>query len=147
MSAKENKDLVRQLWKEANAFNGDVKKIRSWYEKYTQPGFIHHDLSRGDTNAEQRIQATAMMFTAFPDAGYSIDDIVAEADKTSTRYTVRGTHKGAFMGIPPTGKQIAVKGVNIYRFEEGKLAESWDFPDNLGMMAQLGVVPNRTAPK
>jgi len=143
MSTKENKELVRQMWKDVNTGSGDVEKVRAWYRKYATPGFVHHDPSRGDLNAEQRVQATVAAYSAFPDIVYSIEDIVAEGDKTSTRYTVRGTHQGAYLGVPPTGKQIALKGVNIYRFEGGKLAEAWDFPDSLGMMQQLGLIPKR----
>jgi steroid delta-isomerase-like uncharacterized protein len=141
MSTEQNKELVRQFLAETNAAVQDVVKIRALYEKYTSPGFVHHDPSRGDTNREQRVQASVMAFSAFPDAVYSLDDSIAEGDKVANRYTLRGTHKGAFMGIPPTGKQIAVKGVNIYRISEGKIAETWDFLDTFSMMAQLGVLP------
>jgi steroid delta-isomerase-like uncharacterized protein len=147
MSIEKNKELARQFLAETNAAIGDVTKIRALYEKYTAPGFVHHDPSRGDTNREQRIQASVMAFNAFPDATYSLDESIAEGDKVANRYTLRGTHKGAFMGIPPTGKQIAVKGANIYRITEGKIAETWDFLDTFGMMAQLGVLPGSSPKK
>lgn len=142
MSIEENKKLIRHFLDETNAAIGDINKMRSLYEKYCVSSFIHHDPSRGDTNLEQRIQAAAMAFSAFPDAKYSADDIVAEGDKVCTRYTLRATHQQPFMGIPPTGKQIAVKGANMYRLEGKKVAEAWDFLDMLGMMVQLGVTMN-----
>ena len=67
MSTRENKELVRQVYEEWNALNGDVAKLRPLYEKYYAPDYIHHDPSRGDGNLEQRIQYAVMWFTAFPD--------------------------------------------------------------------------------
>ena len=147
MSAEENKDLVRQLTMDFNALNGDVAKLRSLYEKYYLPGYIHHDPSRGDIKGEQRMQYVAMMLTAFPDISYSIDDIVAEGDKVASRYTMRVTHTETFMGIAATGKQIMAKGADMRKVRGGKVVEIWDFPDTLGIMAQLGSGPSRTAQK
>jgi steroid delta-isomerase-like uncharacterized protein len=147
MPNEKNKELVRQFLADTNAAVGDVARIRSLYEKYSSLSLVHHDPSRGDTNREQRIQASIMAFTAFPDATYSVDDSIAEGDKIANRYTLRGTHKGVFMGIPPTGKQIVVKGANIYRIREGKIVETWDFLDTFGMMAQLGVLPGSSPKK
>lgn len=63
-----------------------------------------------------------------------------EDDKVVTRWTMRGTHQGEFRGITPTGKQITVTGIGIFRFSNGKVVESWDTFDQLGMMRQLGVI-------
>jgi steroid delta-isomerase-like uncharacterized protein len=139
MSAKENKELVRQTIKEWNALNGDVAKMRSLYDKYYAPGFIYHDVSAGDMNREQAIQDMATYLSAFPDVNYTIDDILAEGDKTVIRCTIRATHKGTFMGIPATGKRIVVKGVEIDRIAGGKIVEAWVFDDSHRMMTQLGV--------
>ena len=140
MSTKENKELVRQIIKEWNAVNGDVAKMRSLYDKYYAPGFIYHDVSGGDMNREQTIQYIVPLLSAFPDLNYSIDDILAEGDKTVIRCTMQATHKGTFMGIPATGKQIVVKGIEIDKIAEGKIVEAWGFSDSAGMMTQLGVV-------
>ena len=58
-----------------------------------------------------------------------------------TRTTWRGTHQGAFLGIPPTGKQVNVTGIDISRVASGKFVEHWQSADNLGLLQQLGVVP------
>ena len=84
--------------------------------------------------------------SAFSDVNYSINDILADGDKAVIRFTMQATHKGTFMGIPPTGKQITVKGVEIDKIVGGKIAETWDFLDSMGMMNQLGVIPG-AAPK
>ena len=146
MSIKENKELVRQTIKEWNAVNGDVDKMRSLYDKYYASGFIYHDVSAGDMNREQTIQDMVTYLSAFPDVNYSIDDMVAEGDKTVIRCTIQATHKGTFMGIPATGKRIVVKAVEIDKIVRGKIVEAWGFSDSQGMMNQLGVVPG-AAPK
>jgi len=140
MSADDNKKLMLLFLEETNAALGDIIKIRSLYEKYCLPNFIHHDPSGGETNMEQRIMSTSMAFAAFPDAKYYADDIIAEGDKVVTRYTLQATHKEPFMGVPPTGKQMIIRGVNIYRIENGKCAEAWEFMDRMGMMVQVGAV-------
>jgi predicted ester cyclase len=71
----------------------------------------------------------------------NIDDVVAEGDKLVFRLTMRGTHPGALMGLPPTGEQAAVAGISIRRSAGGKLVEGWDAHDALGMLQQLGAMP------
>ena len=71
----------------------------------------------------------------------TIEDQIAEDDKVVTRWTMRDTHEGEFRGIAPTGKQISITGIGIFRFSDGKVVESWDNFDQLGMMQQLGDVP------
>jgi len=146
MSTKEDKELVRQAMKEWNGVKGDVAKMRSLYDKYYAPDFIYHDVSGGDMNREEAIQNNVTGVSAFPDVNYSIDDILAEGDKTVIRFTMQASHKGTFMGVPATGKQIVVKGVEIDKIVGGKIVETWDFLDSLGMMTQLGVIPG-AAPK
>jgi steroid delta-isomerase-like uncharacterized protein len=146
MSPEENKKVVRQNTVEFNACSGDVAKIRTVYEKYVGQDFIHHS-SRGDMNREQRIQYVLMAMPAMPDLSYKEEEMIAEGDKVVTRYTARFTHKGAFMGIPPTGKQIVARGVEINRIKDGKIVETWDFMDYLGVMTQLGVIPGASPKK
>lgn len=147
MSTKENKELVRQDFKEWNEIAGDVAKIRLLFEKYYAPGYIYHHPSGGDINREQRIQHMITLVSALPDSNFSVDDIVAEGDKVVNRFTIQGTHNGTFMGIPATGKHIVIKGVQIYKIEGRRVVEMWELVDALGVMAQLGVVPDATPKK
>jgi steroid delta-isomerase-like uncharacterized protein len=78
---------------------------------------------------------------AFPDVRITIDDQVSEGDKVVTRWTATGTHKGDLMGIKPTNKHATVTGVDIDRFQNGKVVEAWASYDMFGMLQQLGVVP------
>ena len=78
---------------------------------------------------------------AFPNFQFSILDQIAEEDKVATRWTIRGRHEGEFQGIPPSGKQIEMTGITIFRIANGKLIEGWTNEDVLGMLQQLGAVP------
>ncbi len=79
---------------------------------------------------------------AFPDVRITINDQIAEGDKVCTRWTATGTHKGDLMGTAPTGKSATVTGVDIGRYQGGKVVESWGSYDMLGLLQQLGVVPS-----
>jgi len=80
-------------------------------------------------------------YDAFPDIHWTLDDLVVEGDKVAVRCTVTGTHKGEFMGIPPTNKKVKVQAFAIDRVVGGKIVEEWGISDTLGLMQQLGVVP------
>jgi predicted ester cyclase len=71
----------------------------------------------------------------------TIEDIIAEGDKVIARWSCRGQHKGELNGIAPTGKQVAIPGVSVMRFAGGKMVEGYVNWDALGLMQQLGVVP------
>jgi steroid delta-isomerase-like uncharacterized protein len=91
------------------------------------------------------IEGVKMFFTmfraAFPDFHYTIDDVIAEDDKVVTRATGHGTMKGAFLGMPATGKSAAWSEIHITRFVNGKIAEHWANSDQMGMLQQLGLAP------
>lgn len=87
-------------------------------------------------------QLLGMLFAAFPDWRWTIEEMIAEGNKVANRFTWRGTHQGDFLGIPPTGRQVEVKGVVIDRIIEGKIADTRILMDNLGLMQQLGVIPS-----
>lgn len=76
---------------------------------------------------------------AFPDMEYDLQQVVAEGDTVASRDTVRATHKGDFMGIPATGKSVAIPAMHFLRFANGKIAEHWGNTDVMSMMQQLGV--------
>ncbi len=78
---------------------------------------------------------------ALPDFRVVIVDSLAEGDLAAFRLTIKGTHQGELMGIPATGKRVDITGMVIIRVENGKIAESWNGSDWLGMLQQIGVVP------
>ena len=86
-------------------------------------------------------QVVQMYRTAFPDLHFTISDQIADGDKVVTRWTATGTHKGALMGIAPSGKRSTVTGITFEHYKDGKAVEFWSNWDTLGMLQQLGVVP------
>jgi steroid delta-isomerase-like uncharacterized protein len=82
-----------------------------------------------------------MMRSGFPDIQWTLEDSLAEGDKVAARFTMRGTHKGTFFGVPATGKPIEVKAMNFYRFANGQIVEEYGMPDMLGLLQQIGAVP------
>ena len=80
--------------------------------------------------------------TAFPDLAVTIEDLVAAGDTVAWRFTLRGTHAGPFMGIPPTGRVVAAAGIAIDRLvDDGRIVESWCSLDALGLLRQMGATP------
>lgn len=132
---EKNKDFIRNYTEDFwNKHNIDA------FGKYHAAGFIEHYAS-GDQDFEQTKSLAQAYFTAFPDLHITTDLLVAEGDKVTKVWTSNCTHKGELMGIKPTGKQIVVKGIEVFRIVDGKIAEIWANMDNLGMMQQLGVIP------
>jgi len=84
-------------------------------------------------------QYAAVFVNAFPDLHFIVEDQVADADNVVTRFTSHGTHKGDLMGVPPTGRQVAISGINWFQIKQGRIAEEWTHFDRIGMMVQLGV--------
>jgi predicted ester cyclase len=71
----------------------------------------------------------------------TIEDLIAEGDKVVARWRSHATHQGDYMGIAPSGKEVEFTGISVYRIEEGKIAESWTVEDQLGLMRQIGAIP------
>jgi len=112
-------------------------------EEVFDPSYVGHDVAspeplRGLEGVREQAQGYR---TAFPDLQVTVEDQIAEGDKVTTRWTARGTHEGELFGIGPTGKQTTVSGITIDVYSGGKIVESWDNWDALGLMQQIGVVP------
>jgi steroid delta-isomerase-like uncharacterized protein len=136
MSIEESKALARR-WCEA--FN---KQDWAGIIEITAPDFVQYGAPPGiSPDFAGHKQLMTALWTAFPDAHLVNDDLIAEGDQVVERYTVRGTHQGAFMGIPPTGKHVRISAIGIDHIKDGKFVETWLSMDMLGLMQQLGVVP------
>jgi steroid delta-isomerase-like uncharacterized protein len=85
------------------------------------------------------------MRAAFPDMAWSVEEQVAEGDKVATRFEWTGTHRGAFLGVPATGRPVKVWGVVIDQLEGGKIKDTRLIMDTLGLLTQLGVFPPPSA--
>ncbi len=87
------------------------------------------------------------MRSGFPDVQWTLEDIVVDADKVAARFTMRGTHQGVFMGVPPSGKSFAVTSMAIYRIAGGQIAEEHGLSDMMRIMMQIGAIPTPHAPR
>ena len=83
----------------------------------------------------------SMMRSGFPDIQWTIEDMITENEKVAVRFTMRGTHQGAFFGVPATEKPIAVQAMNFYRLSGDQIIEEFGQPDMLGLLTQIGAVP------
>jgi steroid delta-isomerase-like uncharacterized protein len=140
VSAEENKALVRRAWEGVTQGNLDVIE-----EVYT-PDLVWHEPDEDVRGIEAARQYIAMYFDAFPDMRITVEDLIAEGDKVTTRWTGRGTHQGDLLGIPASGNPVEITGITIHRIEGGRIAEEWEMPDMLGMMQQLGAYPEPGQP-
>jgi steroid delta-isomerase-like uncharacterized protein len=108
------------------------------------PDVVFHGLAGGDLHG---IEATkgfiAAYRAAFPDAMSTVEDQVAEGDRVVTRWRARGTHGGSLGELPASGRAFDVGGITIERFAGGRIAEVWVARDELGLLRQLGAIPDR----
>jgi steroid delta-isomerase-like uncharacterized protein len=132
-----NKTAVRRLFEEVwNKGNLPVT------DELFAPNYAHHDSSTPDVGRgpESEKKRATLYRTAFPDLRLTIEDIIAEGETVTARWSCKGTHKGDLSGIAPTGKQFTISGISIARFTNGKMVEGWVNWDALGLMQQLGVI-------
>lgn len=102
---------------------------------------VDHDPAPGQGPGPQGFRQFFGDFrTAFPDLTVEVAHLTANDDDVALAYTASGTHQGPFMGHQPTGKSMKVRGVQIGRFEDGKLVERWGSTDEVGILSQLGLV-------
>jgi steroid delta-isomerase-like uncharacterized protein len=136
MTTEENKAVVRrftdEVWNTGNLAIIDELFASTW---------VGHDLPPGLAPGREGLKQMVGAFrAAFSDIRATVDDQIADGDAVAWRWTFQGTHSGAFMGIPPTGKTSTLTGISIDRLASGKFVERWDSADTLGMLQQLGVI-------
>ena len=137
--SEENKALGRREIDEI--FNGT--NLDAADEIYAAD-FVDHDraFSWEMHGPEQMKEYVGVFHGAFPDFRVTLEDQIAEENKVVNRWTVRGTHRGEFQGVAPTGKEVEFTGIHISTInEEGKLQESWENYDAFSLMQQLGAIP------
>ena len=138
MSTEENKAVFRRFIEEWNKGN---EAGMAAMELCAADYVIHGTGVFPDTDRAGYKQRLTALWTAFPDAHLVVEDLIAEGDKVVVRYTFRATHRGEFMGVPATGKVVTMTGIDIARFAGGKCVEQWVQADFLGLMQQLGAIP------
>lgn len=140
-SLDENEAIVRRYFVAWG--KGDVAA----FARLFAPGAVHHWGQGADTTGPEAFQRQVSgFFSAFPDLTFTLDLMFGQGNLVVARWTAKGTHKGRFFGIAPTGHAVTWAGNNIFRFECGRIAESWSETDGLGLRKQLGVLPNTVVP-
>ena len=141
MSAEENKAIARRFVEEGFNSAGNLTATEELVASY----FIDRDPLPGLPSLPPGLagfkQLAAIVRAACPDLQYTIEDMIAEEDKVVIRYTAWGTNQGEVMGMPPTGERMTIKGMDIFRMADGKIAEWWHSDDYWGLMQQLGMIP------
>ncbi len=136
MSAEENKNLIRRYQEAYNS--GKLDEL----DQILAPNLISHNHMPGAPTGLAGAKAVHQgLLAAFPDSRTTIEDLVTEGDRVVMRGTVTGTHRGAFMGAPPTGKSFKVTTMSVFRIANGKIVEHWGVVDGTGVMQQLGLMP------
>jgi predicted SnoaL-like aldol condensation-catalyzing enzyme len=138
MSTEENKKIVLRWREERNKGNWGI------IDELHAPDYVGH-LSFVPGGAIRGREALKQLFVGYW-AAFDVhvpepDLLFAEGDLVAHRETVRVKHKGAFQGIPPTGKEATITSMDIYRIVNGKIVEQWTEADFFGLMQQLGVIP------
>lgn len=105
--------------------------------------FVEHQGAPGFPDTKEGTLAFfRALLDSFPDLHMEVEDLIADGDKTVARVTTTGTHRGDFMGIPPTGSSAGMQLIDIMRFDgAGRVCEHWGVADMLTLLQQLGVVP------
>lgn len=137
MSTEENKSLVRRFFEE-----GPSKGNLSAANELLSPDFSMHIPLPAPPGTEGINEVITTCRAAFEHLNVTIEDLIAEGDKVTARFTARGIHKGDFMGLPATGRQITMTGIEIFRIKDGKIVELWGEVNLVGLMQQLGIFPS-----
>ena len=136
-SEKANIAIVRKFF-EVGPSKGDLAAA----DVLLHPGFsLHTPLPTPGPGIQEMNNVITTCRAAFHGLKVTVDDILAEGDKVTARFTARGTHNGEFMGVPPTGKEITMTGIEIFLIKDGKIAELWGEANLMGLIQQLGIVP------
>ena len=137
MSAEENKAIVRRMTEEV--YNqGAIERI----DHFFAASYVHHDPASPHVLDRDGLKEVLRAFRAgCPDLHITIDELLADGDTVTKRWTYHATHTGDLSGMLPTGKHITMSGLELFRLANGKLAECWLSYDNLSLMHQLGVIP------
>ena len=138
--ATTNKAAFRRFHDAVNS--GDAELIAKAIDEVVEPDvLIRTPLPVQATGAQALKEVFARLHRAFPDLHVTVEDVVAEGDKVVGRNSVTGTHQGEYMGLPATGKPVAYNEIFIFRFVDGRIAETWGVVDVVSQMRQLGMLP------
>jgi predicted ester cyclase len=136
MSTDANKKIIRRLFDEAmNQGRLDV------VDQFLGPSFATYGIPNANPGPNGFKEIVRMFRAAFPDISVTVEEILAEGDVVATRGTMRGTHRGEFMGVPPTGRRVTMGYLDLWRLADGRIIEHHVQMDIAGLMQQFGAMP------
>jgi steroid delta-isomerase-like uncharacterized protein len=134
-----NKAVVRRFHDAANT--GDAELLSETIDEIVEPdAVIRTPLPLQSAGAQALKEVFARLHRVFGDLHVTIEDLIEEGDKIVSRNSVTGTHQGEYMGLPPTGRSVTYNEIFIFRFVNGRIAETWGVVDVFSQMRQLGVI-------
>lgn len=140
MSRKEHiKSIVTDYYAKMDALQGDFTKMS---EVFNEHMIFHFPGVPGPMNVEEFQGPAQGIYAGFSDFRHTIEDFIIDDNKVACRVNINGTHDGNFQGIPATNKSIAISGITIFRIDNNKLSEHWVSVDMMGLMVQIGAIPN-----
>jgi len=135
MSTERNKTITRryfdELWNQNNF---------AVIDEIIAPEVVGYASGQTFSGTDALRQRSKNLRAIYSDVSFTIEDQIAEGDKTLVRWTFRGRHTGEYMGARPTGKEVVATGMNLFRLADGRIEEVWVESDDLGELQQLGVV-------
>ena len=135
-----NKPTVRRFHDVANT--GDAELLSETVDEIVEPhALIRTPLPLEASGAQALKEVFSRLHRVFPDLQVTIEDLIEEGDKVVSRNSVTGTHQGEYMGLPPTGKSVTYNEIFVFRFVNGRIAETWGVVDVFSQMKQLGLIP------
>lgn len=137
MSVQESKALARRVFDEI--WSGGKLEVA---DELLAPDFVGRPAGMEPVIGPEGAKAfIGRLRTGFPDIAFTVEDMIAEGELVATRWTATGTHRGDFMGVEPTGRQVTFTGTTILRIRDGVVREGWTQLDALGLLQQIGAVP------
>ena len=135
-AAMEGLKAIARRWIEEGWQQGRADMV----DELHAPHFVDHDSAGRTSDREGFKEGIIQLYAAFPDFYAEIEDLVVDAGskKVAVRWVASGTHQGPFMGIPPTGKRIAFRGIEIIRVEGERIVERWGEWNGVALLEQLG---------
>lgn len=133
-----NRDIAEHVF--SDVLNShDLDRISEYYTEDCQ---LHGLTGPEAIDVDEYASFLSMHFEAFPDLTFEVDELIAEDDRVAVRWTARGTHEESLMDVPATGRSVAVTGMTILHIEDGKVVETYNNQDMLGLLQQLDAIPD-----
>lgn len=139
---EQNKDLVIRYWSDVWTADGDANVA----EVLAEDEIHHWGVGNDTTGIDAFVLRLNTFLVAFPDITFEVNEVVAEGDLVVSRWTATATQQGEWQGVAATGQSVTWTGINVFRIECGKIAESWGEADHLGLLRQIGAVPPAATP-